>query len=81
MYNLACCAARSGDVDNAFRWLEKAERAGFEIGEHVGSDSDLDALRGDRRYDDLLERWDQKMAKEHREKKKEEKDKEGDKTY
>jgi hypothetical protein len=46
----------------------------------VGSDSDLDPLRGDRRYDDLLEHWDQKMAKEHREKKKE-KDKEADKTY
>ncbi|HEU4764506.1 MAG TPA: M56 family metallopeptidase [Candidatus Eisenbacteria bacterium] len=82
MYNLACCAARSGDVDAAFRWLDRADQAGFEIGEHVGSDSDLDALRGDRRYDDLLERWDQKMAKEHREKKKEkDKDKEADKTY
>ncbi|HET7498144.1 MAG TPA: M56 family metallopeptidase [Candidatus Eisenbacteria bacterium] len=80
MYNLACCAARSGDVDQAFQWLDRADKAGFEIGEHVGSDSDLDALRGDRRYDDLLERWDQKMAKEHREKK-QEKDKEGDKTY
>jgi len=82
MYNLACCAARSGDVDDAFRWLDKADKAGFEIGEHVGSDSDLDPLRGDRRYDDLLERWDQKMAKEHREKKKDkDKDKEADKTY
>ena len=32
-----------------------------------GSDTDLDALRGDPRYDALLERWDHKMAKQHRE--------------
>lgn len=80
MYNLACCAARSGDIDTAFRWLDRAQKAGFEIGEHVGSDPDLDALRGDRRYNDLLERWDQEMAKEHREGKKEGK-KEAEKTY
>ena len=67
MYNLACCAARSGDLDRAFKWLDRAEKAGFEIGEYVGSDTDLDALRGDPRYDALLERWDHKMAKQHRE--------------
>lgn len=78
MYNLACCAARSGDVDNAFRWLDRSERAGFEIGEHVGSDSDLDAIRSDPRYGAMLDRWDEKMAKEHREQKK---DREAEKTY
>lgn len=72
MYNLACCAARSGDLDKAFKWLDRAEKAGFEIGTHVGSDPDLDALRSDPRYNDLLERWDVKMANKHRE---------GDKTY
>jgi len=78
MYNLACCAARAGDVNKAFTWLDRAEKAGFEIGEHVGTDSDLDAIRDDPRYGDLLERWDQKMAKEHRE---EHKDHEVEKTY
>ena len=70
MYNLACCAARLGDRDEAFKWLERAERAGFEVGEHVAGDSDLDALRDDPRLDDLLERWDERMAKQHREKEK-----------
>ncbi len=70
LYNLACCAARSGDIDGAFRWLDRADQAGLEIGEYVGSDSDLDALRGDPRYGAMLKRWDEKMAKEHREKQK-----------
>jgi len=67
LYNLACCAARAGDVDGAFRWLDRADKAGFEIGEHAGSDLDLDALRGDPRFGAMLDRWDQKMAKQHRE--------------
>jgi len=66
LYNLACCAARSGDIDGAFKYLDRADQAGFEIGEYVGSDSDLDALRGDARYGAMLKRWDEKMAKEHR---------------
>lgn len=73
MYNVACCAARSGSVDEAFRWLDRADKAGFEVGEYVGSDTDLDALRSDPRYDALLDRWDEKMAREHREKEKKEK--------
>ena len=67
LYNLACCSARSGDIDGAFLMLDRADKAGFEIGQHAGSDSDLDALRGDPRYDAMLKRWDEKMAKEHRE--------------
>ena len=66
LYNLACCASRSGDIDGAFKYLDRADQAGFEIGEYVGSDSDMDALRGDARYGAMLKRWDEKMAKEHR---------------
>jgi beta-lactamase regulating signal transducer with metallopeptidase domain len=68
LYNLACCAARSGDIDGAFKWLDRADQVGLEIGEHVGLDSDLDAIRGDPRYGAMLKRWDEKMAKQHREK-------------
>jgi tetratricopeptide (TPR) repeat protein len=68
LYNLACCAARSGEIDAAFKWLDRADQAGLEIGEYVGSDSDLDTLRGDPRYAAMLKRWDEKMAKQHREK-------------
>jgi beta-lactamase regulating signal transducer with metallopeptidase domain/Tfp pilus assembly protein PilF len=70
LYNLACCAARSGSADVAFGFLDRADKAGFEIGEHMGTDTDLDALRGDPRYKAMLDRWDEKMAKEHREKEK-----------
>lgn len=80
MYNLACCAARYGDADNAFRWLDRAEKAGFEVGEHIGTDSDLDGIRNDPRYDQLLQRWDENMAKHHREKKDKDKD-DDEKTY
>lgn len=67
LYNLACCAARSGNVDGAFQWLDRADKAGFEIGQHAGLDTDLDALRGDPRFGAILDRWDQKMARQHRE--------------
>jgi hypothetical protein len=67
LYNLACCASRSGNVDEAFGFLDRADKVGFEIGAHMGSDTDLDALRGDPRYKAMLDRWDEKMAKEHRE--------------
>ena len=67
LYNLACCAARAGDIDGAFKTLDRAEQAGFEVGEYAGTDSDLDALRGDPRFGAMLKRWDEKMAKEHRE--------------
>jgi len=75
LYNMACCAARAGDVDGAFKYLDRAEQAGFEIGQYVGSDSDMDALRGDARYGAMLKRWDEKMAKEHRDKLSKEKQK------
>lgn len=56
--------------DEAFKWLDRAERAGFEVGEYVAKDSDLDPLRGDSRFNALLDRWDEKKAREHREKEK-----------
>jgi beta-lactamase regulating signal transducer with metallopeptidase domain/tetratricopeptide (TPR) repeat protein len=70
LYNLACCASRSGSIDVAFGFLDRADKAGFEIGEHMGWDTDLDALRSDPRYAAMLARWDEKMAKEHREQQK-----------
>jgi len=68
MYNLACCASRSGDLDEAFQWLDRADKAGFEVGSYMAGDSDLDALRDDSRFKALLDRWDEEMAKQHREK-------------
>lgn len=67
-YNLACCASRSGSIDEAFGFLDRADKSGFEIGVYMGSDTDLNALRGDPRYKAMLDRWDEKMAEQHREK-------------
>ncbi len=50
-YNLACSFARSGDVDNAFRWLSRAVGLGFKDAALFDKDPDLAALRGDDRYD------------------------------
>ena len=56
MYNLACCAAQTGDTDDAFEWLGRAEEAGFELWA-ASSDDDLDPIRDDPRFDKIAERW------------------------
>jgi len=53
-YNVACSYARMGDGDRALEWLGKAREAGFEWAGHVRHDRDLDSLRGDPRFQDLL---------------------------
>jgi tetratricopeptide (TPR) repeat protein len=64
MYNLACCAAQLRDRDAAFRWLERAEAAGMDLGWHVLGDEDLAPIRSDPRYRALerriRSRWDDK---------------------
>jgi A/B hydrolase-like, N-terminal domain len=56
-YNGACCLARSGKIDEAFRTLEQAIDLGFfnDI-EHLRSDSDFESLRSDPRWSRVLER-------------------------
>ena len=49
-YNLACCHARAGQVDAAFASLERAAAAGFDMGNYLASDDDLDSLRDDARF-------------------------------
>ena len=53
---MACGYSLSGDVDNAFQALHDAIDAGFENGTLVLQDSDLDALRDDARFADVLSR-------------------------
>ncbi len=53
-YNLACSAARTGDVGGALRWLAQAANAGFEIQSQVWTDGDLDPLRSDARFQTLI---------------------------
>jgi tetratricopeptide (TPR) repeat protein len=50
MYNIACGYALMNDKENALLWLQRAQESGFEVAEHIGSDSDLDPLRTDPRF-------------------------------
>ncbi len=52
-YNLACAAALSGNSDAAFKWLEKADDAGFGNTKLLESDSDLNSLRDDPRFKEV----------------------------
>jgi CubicO group peptidase (beta-lactamase class C family) len=57
MYNLACVYSLKGDKDKAFQWLERALAAGFENSTALQTDSDLNNLRGDARFKQLLQRY------------------------
>jgi tetratricopeptide (TPR) repeat protein len=54
LYNLACFNALLGKKAEALSSLEKAVEAGFHAPGKIASDSDLDSLRGDSRYEAAL---------------------------
>jgi beta-lactamase regulating signal transducer with metallopeptidase domain/Tfp pilus assembly protein PilF len=56
LYNLACAEARQGHVDRAFEWLGKALEAGFDGKGMLRSDEDLESLRSDPRFRELVKR-------------------------
>ena len=56
-YNVACAQARAGKLDEALDALEKALEMGFEDSELLRNDPDLENLRGDPRFQDLLKSW------------------------
>jgi hypothetical protein len=56
MYNLACSYARDNQKDAAFAWLNKAIDGGFNPHGMLRGDDDLDNLRTDPRYRELLRR-------------------------
>jgi tetratricopeptide (TPR) repeat protein len=53
LYNCACACALMGRHDDAFAWLQKALEARFAQQDTLEKDSDLDSLRGDRRFAEL----------------------------
>jgi tetratricopeptide (TPR) repeat protein len=53
-YNLACCEARLGNVDDAFGHLERSLTARPDLAELAQDDDDLSALRGDPRFAALV---------------------------
>ena len=54
LYNLACSYCLTGDMTRALRALKKAIACGYNDFEYLNRDSDLDALRKDRRFKRLM---------------------------
>lgn len=55
-YNVACCYAKKGEEDAAFRSLAQAVDLGFRRPQHIRTDPDLASLRDDARFVALLAR-------------------------
>jgi non-specific serine/threonine protein kinase/serine/threonine-protein kinase len=55
-YDLACYHALTGNPEEAIRHLERAVELGHDDFDQMASDWDLRSLRGDPRFDALLER-------------------------
>jgi len=54
LYNLACARARQGRVDEAIAAIEEAFRIRPEMKEQAGADADLEPLRDDPRFQELV---------------------------
>ena len=55
-YNMGCIFAESGEADKAFAALNEAVTLGFRDMDQYEFDEDLESLRDDSRYEELLER-------------------------
>jgi len=55
-YNLACIRARQGETDGALDALERSIESGFTNFELLRTDAELESIRGEARFDKLLER-------------------------
>ena len=56
LYNIACGYALAGSKDEALDWLRRAVDAGFQDRQLMTTDSDLESLRGDPRFEALVKR-------------------------
>jgi Flp pilus assembly protein TadD len=61
-YNLACSLALLGRPDDAFAALEDAVRLGYRDVDHLREDEDVDSLRGDPRFREIVRRLDTEAA-------------------
>jgi tetratricopeptide (TPR) repeat protein len=55
-YNLACSYSLLGAKDDGIRSLGRAIELGYDDLEHLEGDRDLDAIRGDARFEDLVKK-------------------------
>ncbi len=56
MYNLACLDAIDGEIEEAFVWLDGAVSTGYTDAVWMAEDSDLEPLRSDPRFEELLDK-------------------------
>lgn len=56
LYNLGCVHSLKNQPDLAFKFLDRAIDAGFRQLDYFSDDSDLDNIRGDKRFAGLVER-------------------------
>jgi tetratricopeptide (TPR) repeat protein len=54
LYNLACAYALTGRTDEALEALQASREAGYDFAHGMRTDSDLDSLRDDPRFQELL---------------------------
>ena len=55
MYNIACGFALLNDTENALFWLERSLAGGFDQTDLLRTDSDLDPLRSDARFKEIMQ--------------------------
>ncbi|MEM7199691.1 MAG: tetratricopeptide repeat protein [Planctomycetota bacterium] len=55
-YNIACVHSLKGDTDQAIEWLQKAVKVGFNNVSHVATDTDMDNVRGDPRFAEVVQK-------------------------
>ncbi len=55
-YNAACAFARAGDSTQALVWLERAIASGFSDKNLLATDPDLESIRSQPGFDDILKR-------------------------
>lgn len=53
-FNAACSKCRLRDVKSALRWLEKAVKSGFGDRQAIENDPDLASLKGESKFQELL---------------------------
>ncbi|MEM7244715.1 MAG: M56 family metallopeptidase [Acidobacteriota bacterium] len=64
-YNVACAQSLAGNVGPGLDWLAKAMDLGFHDLHHVSSDDDLDNLRSDPRFDELVAEMQVRMESDY----------------
>jgi tetratricopeptide (TPR) repeat protein len=64
-YNLACSYALTGQKDKALSSLSQAVELGYRDAEHLRQDHDLNTLKTDPRFQELLERLSALEQEEH----------------